>query len=206
MQYYDANPEAIPKPPPEGWNANYSDNADILQLKLDDIVLSSQEQAQIKDIFDLFDTDGGGSIDIDEMDAAMFALGFQPSLSKLKPKEKGVQSIDSKSKQVTLEEFTSMMKGELMIASPLDAIWASFSSLSHCEEQAETQVPVSKPACRKSLGNAVTLEGLQRACREYGVMLSDGELKIMMDDTDTNGNGTIDREEFMRIMHNAPWF
>jgi Ca2+-binding EF-hand superfamily protein len=206
LQYFDANPEAIPKLPPEGWNAGQreSSNSDI--LKLDDIVLSSQEQTQIKDIFDLFDTDGGGSIDMNEMDAAMFALGFQPSLSKLELKEKEEQLADQKSKLVTLEEFTSMMKGELMISSPLDAIWAAFSALSHCDEQDDKQTPASKPACSRHHGNVVTFDGLKRACREYDVMLSDEELKVMMDETDVNSDGSIDREEFMKIMHNAPWF
>jgi Ca2+-binding EF-hand superfamily protein len=207
LQYFDANPEAMPKPPPEGWNA--SDNRTTDVLKLDDIVLSSQEQSQIKDIFDLFDTDGGGSIDIDEMDAAMFALGFQPSDGKLKLKGKKEPHGDHQNKVVTLEEFTSMMKGELMIASPLDAIWAAFSTLSHwddTDEQGKMQTPVFKPACSRHQSNVVTLEGLKRACRAYDVMLSDEELKVMMDETDINRDGSIDREEFMQIMHNAPWF
>ncbi len=32
---------------------------------------------QIREIFDLFDTDGGGTIDRGELDFAMSALGFQ---------------------------------------------------------------------------------------------------------------------------------
>jgi hypothetical protein len=28
----------------------------------------------------------------------------------------------------------------------------------------------------------------------------------MMDEIDTNHSGTVERKEFMRIMHNAPWF
>ncbi len=32
---------------------------------------------QIREIFELFDTDGGGSIDRGELDFAMSALGFQ---------------------------------------------------------------------------------------------------------------------------------
>jgi calmodulin len=204
LRFFDANPEAVPKPPPEGWNASDSRNADI--LKLDDVVLTPQEQSQIKDIFGLFDTDGGGSIDIDEMNAAMFALGFQPSIGNIKLKEKGEVHVDHKNKAVSLEEFTSMMKGEVMIASPLDAIWAAFSTLSHCDQEGEKQKPVSKQACSRQRGSVVTLEGLKRACRQYDVMLSNEELKVMMDDTDRNGNGYVDREEFMQIMHNAPWF
>jgi Ca2+-binding EF-hand superfamily protein len=35
---------------------------------------------QIKEIFDLFDTDGGGYIDRRELDLAMVALGFQVAI------------------------------------------------------------------------------------------------------------------------------
>ncbi len=37
---------------------------------------------QIKEIFDLFDTDGGGTIDRRELDLAMVALGFQVSVEQ----------------------------------------------------------------------------------------------------------------------------
>jgi Ca2+-binding EF-hand superfamily protein len=173
-------------------------------LKLDEIVLTPQELSQIKDIFDLFDTDGGGSIDGDEMDSAMYALGFQPTLAIAHKKSKEIASPDAGGKKgITLEEFTSLMKGELMIASPLDTIWAAFAALSYCDEQGELQ---QKPVSRTGRNALVTLDGLKRACRDYDVMLSDEELKIMMDEIDTNHSGTVERKEFMRIMHNAPWF
>ncbi len=41
------------------------------------IALSSTQEAQIREIFELFDTDGGGTIDRNEIDFAMVALGFQ---------------------------------------------------------------------------------------------------------------------------------
>ena len=48
------------------------------------LVLSEEQEAQIREIFLLFDTDGGGTIDTRELNFAMIALGFQaapPSLS-----------------------------------------------------------------------------------------------------------------------------
>ena len=43
----------------------------------DQLTLSEAEESQIKDIFLLFDTDGGGTIDMRELGFAMVALGFQ---------------------------------------------------------------------------------------------------------------------------------
>jgi Ca2+-binding EF-hand superfamily protein len=42
--------------------------------------LSEAQAAQIKEIFYLFDTDGGGTIDTQELGFAMVALGFQVAI------------------------------------------------------------------------------------------------------------------------------
>ena len=47
------------------------------------ITLSEAEEAQIREIFDLFDTDGGGTIDKRELEIAMIALGFQSEVAKV---------------------------------------------------------------------------------------------------------------------------
>jgi Ca2+-binding EF-hand superfamily protein len=39
--------------------------------------LSEAQEAQIREAFLLFDTDGGGTIDTRELEVAMIALGFQ---------------------------------------------------------------------------------------------------------------------------------
>jgi centrin-1 len=41
------------------------------------ITLSEAQEAQIREVFYLFDTDGGGTIDVKELNSAMMALGFQ---------------------------------------------------------------------------------------------------------------------------------
>jgi centrin-1 len=197
MQYYDAYPEKSPKHPLKRLIHGET-------LEPASINISDEEQMQIKDIFDLFDTDGGGSIDGNEMDAAMFALGFRPAPSKVK--ESGNDA--KQSQPLTLDEFTALMKGEIMIASPLDAIWAAFSELSQSGAEMEGSAAVSEQSCRKKKEpmDVVTLDGLKRACLEFDVKLSDEELKDMMDEADGDGGGYVDRNEFMSIMHNTPWF
>ena len=228
------------------------------------ISLSDQQLAQIREIFDLFDTDGGGSIDAKEMDAAMFALGFHPpersgaarrkrkralkqgaaangdlssnsrlggSVNKLGSVESlgstgSMDSLDNTT--VTLGEFTAMMKGELMGRGPLDAIWEAFTALSHegatlkgapadPAHRSRTEIQSSMPSAVGVMGKAdknnsdddwgvVTLEGLRLACQRYDVRVSEEELRCLMDETDVDGDGSINREEFMRIMYNSPWF
>ncbi len=180
---------------------------------LESVQLSEEQQAQIKEIFDLFDTDGGGSIDCREKDAAMYALGFQPlSAPKLSPNHRepdrpvptlGLQSASQGSfsavlaehaaQTITLLEFTTLMKGEHVIRNPVDAIWAAFSELSGGDYL-------------DSDPGGVTVEGLKRACHKYDVKLSEDELHQLIDDLDLNGDGSVDKDEFMRLMRLAPWF
>ncbi len=198
-----------PKPPPR--------IADDLSSCASTIELSQQQQSQIREIFDLFDTDGGGSIDSLELDAAMFALGFQPpestrgsSFQKNRGKQgkKLLDTIDSDgSRSISLSEFTSLMKGELFGRGPLEEIWAAFSVLSKAETLGVGWVapPVSKTGHGEEWGQ-VSMEGLRRACKEFDVRLSEKELTFMLKEADVDGSKTVDRAEFMLIMDNAPWF
>ena len=43
--------------------------------------LVALQQSHIREIFNMFDTDGGGTIDAGELDVALVALGFQVLLS-----------------------------------------------------------------------------------------------------------------------------
>jgi hypothetical protein len=43
-------------------------------------MLSDAQEALIREIYYLFDTDGGGTIDMQELNCAMIALGFQVNI------------------------------------------------------------------------------------------------------------------------------
>jgi Ca2+-binding EF-hand superfamily protein len=205
LRYYDTNPVTRPEAVPAAHTSHGVSN----------IELSQQEQEQIKDIFELFDTDGGGSIAASEMDAAMLALGFKPSKHILKSGSSqnldltlDMEKIDKdKSKTITLDEFTAMMKGDVMGLGPLEAIWTAFSALSLSEHLGNGLAALSES---RSMGHddwgTVSIEGLRRACKQYDVKLTEEELQYMMSETDLDGDGSVDKEEFMLIMKKAPWF
>jgi centrin-3 len=202
MKQFHAHPELWPDQVPE--NKKLIDSMASVEL-------SDQQHAQIKEIFDLFDTDGDGSIDCREKDAALYALGFQPTFgSKLQSSIRRQQdnmllrknsvsqcttSEEDFSQAVSLQEFTQMMKGEQVVRNPLDAIWGAFAELS-CGAESHMS----------NASGQVTLEGLRRACSKYDVKLNDAELSQMIADTDIDGDGSVDKDEFLHIMNQAPWF
>ena len=188
-------------------NEKFEDSIESFQL-------SDAQRAQIKEIFDLFDTDGGGSIDRREKDAAMFALGFQPLSDSSTPGQRAPQNAqvsqeascngdgshsavladsDQTPQTITLAEFTTLMKGEHVVRDPMDAISAAFAELSGGND-------LDSDCC------TVSVEGLKRACCKYDVKLSEDELHQLIDELDVDADGSVDKIEFMRLMRHAPWF
>ena len=47
---------------------------------------------------------------------------------------------------------------------------------------------------------SISLANLQRVVKELGEKLSDEELTEMIEEADSNGDGLVDQEDFMKIM------
>jgi Ca2+-binding EF-hand superfamily protein len=160
------------------------------------IPLSAQQERQIKDAFELFDTDGGGTIDSRELSVTMCALGLQNTSVKRtvrrETSRRMLEAIDSdQSNSISLEQFTRMMKGELTQIDPLHEIRVVFAGL--CSLEAEDP-------------GVVGLSKLRVASRAYNVRLSEQELRMMIEEVDHDGSGAVDEAEFIRIMSLSPWF
>ena len=73
--------------------------------------LSEEQIEEIREAFNLFDTDHSGSIDYRELKAAMRALGFEVKKEELK---KMITDIDADgSGQIEFPEFLEMMTGKV---------------------------------------------------------------------------------------------
>ena len=46
--------------------------------------LSEEQKQEVREAFDLFDTDGSGTIDVKELKVSMRALGFEPRKEEIK--------------------------------------------------------------------------------------------------------------------------
>ena len=104
---------------------------------------------KIREIFELFDTDGGGCIDQKELQFAMTALGFQTQNRDRQDKHQEAVEVmntligDGK---VTLEEFTALMTGELGGQDPYEEARSVFALLStpDSESQHDGLITLSK--------------------------------------------------------------
>lgn len=68
--------------------------------------LSEEQRRDIKEAFDLFDTENTGKIDTKELKVAIRALGFEPKKEEIK---KMIAEIDKGDGKVSFEDFLELM-------------------------------------------------------------------------------------------------
>ncbi len=170
---------------------------------LTELDLTQQETQQIKDIFDLFDINCGGTIEKEELYAAKFALGFQRN-------DEGAIKVETTDKSITLEEFIRIMKGEKSGSCQNEDLWFAFSILTQSGrlEQHLQGSPLQVPNINLNRNEMPTIKisALKVACQEFEMLLTEGELVYMMDEADYDGSGSVDIHKFMRILGRTPWF
>ena len=73
--------------------------------------LTDEQKQEIREAFDLFDTDGSGTIDAKELRVAMRALGFEPKKEEIKKMISDIDKDDSGT--IDFNEFLEMMTAKM---------------------------------------------------------------------------------------------
>ena len=75
--------------------------------------MNEHQKQEIKEVFDLFDTDSSGAIDVKELKVAMRALGFEPTKDEVM---KAIADADHEGKTtIDYTEFQEMMQNKIVI-------------------------------------------------------------------------------------------
>nr|KAJ3419746.1 hypothetical protein HK105_006551 [Polyrhizophydium stewartii] len=142
--------------------------------------LSPEQKQEIREAFDLFDTDGSGTIDIKELKVAMRALGFEPKKEEVK---KMMSDIDkSGTGTIDFNEFLELMTAKMAEKDSREEILKAFKLFDDDET------------------GKISFKNLKRVAKELGENLTDEELQEMIDEADRDGDGEINEEDFLRIM------
>ena len=150
------------------------------QNKGDKFALTEEQKQEIREAFDLFDTDGSGSIDAKELKVAMRALGFEPKKEEIK---KMIADIDTDgSGTIDFNEFLEMMTAKMSERDPMEEIIKAFRLFDDDET------------------GKISFKNLKRVAKELGENMTDEELQEMIDEADRDGDGEVSEEEFIRIM------
>ncbi|VVC92075.1 unnamed protein product [Leptidea sinapis] len=141
--------------------------------------LSDEQKRDIKEAFDLFDTENTGKIDTKELKVAIRALGFEPRKEEIK---KMIAEIDKGDGKVSYEDFLDLMTVKMAEKDTKEEIMKAFKLFDD-----------------DGTGK-ISFKNLKRVAKELGENLTDEELHEMIDEADRDGDGEINQEEFLRIM------
>ncbi|OHS94602.1 EF hand family protein [Tritrichomonas foetus] len=154
--------------------------------------LTDAEKQELRQAFNLFDKDGGGTIDADEVRVALRVLGFNPTLEELRAM---IAKIDTQETgKVDFNEFTQILLKKISEAQPTDALVRSFNNLDI------------------DMDGYITLEDLTTVADTLGEDLSQDELKeIIMSvrgcasqfDIHTKDAGRITQNEFINAINKS---
>merc|ERR1712159_979368 len=142
--------------------------------------LTEEQKQEIREAFDLFDTDGSGCIDAKELKVAMRALGFEPKKDEIR---KMIADIDKDGDgTIDYDEFMMMMTAKMAEKDSREEICKAFRLFDDDET------------------GKITFKNIKRVAKELGENMTDEELQEMIDEADRDGDGEINEEEFLRIM------
>uniref|UniRef100_A0A3P9PEL9 Centrin 3 n=1 Tax=Poecilia reticulata TaxID=8081 RepID=A0A3P9PEL9_POERE len=131
--------------------------------------LTEEQKHEIKEAFDLFDTDKDKEIDYHELKVAMRALGFEVKKVDVL---KILKDYDREgSGKITFEDFNEVVTDRIMERDPKEEIMKAFRLFDDDES------------------GKISLRNLRRVARELGENISDEELRSMIDVFDTDGDG-----------------
>ncbi|KAM9375412.1 uncharacterized protein cetn4 [Pholidichthys leucotaenia] len=144
------------------------------------VELTEEQKQEVKEAFDLFDTDGSGTIDVKELKVAMRALGFEPKKEEIK---KMITDLDKGgSGTVDFSDFLSIMTVKMGEKDSKEEILKAFRLFDD------------------DCTGKISFKNLKRVAKELGENLTDEELQEMIDEADRDGDGEVSEEEFLRIM------
>ncbi|XP_010282705.1 PREDICTED: centrin-2, partial [Phaethon lepturus] len=142
--------------------------------------LSEEQKQEIREAFDLFDTDGTGNIDVKELKVAMRALGFEPKKEEIK---KMISDIDKEGTgKISFSDFLVVMTQKMAEKDSKEEILKAFKLFDDDET------------------GKISFKNLKRVAKELGENLTDEELQEMIDEADRDGDGEVNEQEFLRIM------
>ncbi|KAI8928691.1 hypothetical protein BC831DRAFT_447000 [Entophlyctis helioformis] len=145
--------------------------------------LTDEQKQEIKEAFELFDTDKDNALDYHELKVAMRALGFdvkKPEVLKiLRDYDKDGQGL------IDFDDFNKVMTERILDRDPLEEIRKAFQLFDD------------------DGSGKISLRNLRRVAKEIGENLDDEELQAMIDEFDLDQDGEINEQEFINIMTDA---
>nr|AFS33201.1 caltractin-3xHA [Episomal vector pSpiro-PAC-Caltractin-3xHA-C] len=156
------------------------------QRKLQKPKITEEMTHEIREAFELFDSDRSGRIDFHELKVAMRALGFDVKKEEV---QKIMQEYDKDNTgEISFEAFEEVMVEKISNRDPTEEILKAFRLFDDDNT------------------GKISLKNLRRVAKDLGENISDEELMSMIQEFDRDGDGEIDEEDFIAILRSTSAF
>jgi Ca2+-binding EF-hand superfamily protein len=157
--------------------------------------LTKRQMDDIQTAFNLFDTDGSGTIEVKELKVALRALGLEPKkdeikdlLSEVVSEDKGDEE-EGNTDMIDHNEFMQIMQNKMGERESVEEINAAYE---HFFDEDE---------------GGITFESLKRLAQEIEEEISDEELHEMLEEASKNNTKgdkvVISRADFKQVLNRA---
>jgi centrin-3 len=155
--------------------------------------LNEDQMNLIKEAFDLFDMEKTGTIDYHELKLTLKAFGFNMKKAEIKSlieqeeAEKkfpfdNLNKTNNKPSRLSFEKFIDIMTTKFSERNPRDEAIMAFDLF---DEEKKGKI---------------SLKNLKKVVKEINENLSENELKAIIEEFDTDHDGFITKEDFLKIM------
>jgi len=142
--------------------------------------LTPQQIEEFREAFQLFDKDGSGSIDTEEIGQVMRALGQNPTEAELKHI---IQEIDQDGNgSMDFNEFLSLMRAKMTFDYDMAEIQEAFRIFDHNGD------------------GVISMVELRRVAQSVGERFTEQEFQEMYSEVDTDKDGKITFEDFANVL------
>jgi len=142
--------------------------------------MSEEQVAELKQAFNEFDVDGGGTINTRELGYAMRAMGMNPTEAELLDL---INEYDTDgSGQIEFPEFCNMMSDKMNTVNDEDMIRMAFRVLD------------------KDGSGTISAKSFTHLMTHIGDKLSNEEVEEMINEADKDGDGVLNYEEFVKML------
>lgn len=142
--------------------------------------LTQQKKQEIKEAFELFDTDGSGTIDAKELNVAMRALGFEMTEEQI---NQMIADVDKDgSGAIDFDEFVYMMTAKIG------------------ERDSKQELTKAFQIIDQDKNGKISVSDIKNIAKELGEHFTDAEIHEMVEEADRDHDGEVSVDEFMRMM------
>lgn len=146
-----------------------------------DVQLSETELSELKDIFAMFDKDNSGSIDINELESMVASLGINASKEDLN--DMIAEADIDQSGTIEFDEFKTLIGPHFQKEKPPEDYIDAFKFFD------------------KDGDGFISRTELRHIMNTVDANLAEADIEEMIKEADANGDGKIDFDEFIKMMH-----